>query len=85
MLFYISSILIWAPSFGAQTGISASERLWIHHWKKYFLPTLMLHVKQINFSKIQGTSLGVATKPFEITESIFCFCGWLPICKKSTS
>ena len=30
-----SSLLIWAPSFGAQTGIPVSERFWIHHWGKW--------------------------------------------------
>ena len=34
MLFCISSPLIWAPSSGAQTGIPASESLWIHHCQK---------------------------------------------------
>ena len=29
LLFCISSPLTWAPSLGAQTGILASERLWI--------------------------------------------------------
>ena len=31
-LFYISSLLIWTSSLGAQTVIPASESLWLRHY-----------------------------------------------------
>ena len=41
MLFCISSSLIWAPSLGAQTGIPATERIWICHWDEPYVKSNM--------------------------------------------
>ena len=62
MLFCISSLLIWAPSLGAQTCFSASKSLWIRHcnilsFRSSHQTCSMINDVLRNFAKFGGKRL----------------------------